>query len=294
MAENANLPTPIASISQTPKRRISTEQLILWIALGIGAIVMLFPFIWTFMASFKSLPELREFPPSFFPKEFTFDNWVGLTDLEFGSFETFFLNSTIVVTAITLVTIITSSATGYVFAKFTFRGSRALFWIVLSLMMVPFSVTLIPLFDMMVDFGWTNNYVALIVPIMFNPFGIFLMRQHMQVIPDELIDAARIDGASEFGIFFRIILPLSTAPIAALAIFTFTVQWDNFLWPLVILDDTELWTLPLGLAQFRGRSTIDIGALSAASMLTVIPVLFVYFLAQKRFIEGIALSGMKG
>ena len=120
------------------------------------------------------------------------------------------------------------------------------------------------------------------------------MRQHMQVLPDELIDAARIDGASEYGIFFRVILPLSTAPIAALAIFTFTVQWDNFLWPLVILDNTELWTLPLGLAQFRGRATIEIGALSAASMLTVIPVLIVYFFAQRRFIEGYRPVGHEG
>lgn len=288
MAENA------ISLNPARTRKISIEQTLLWIALSLGAIIMVFPFFWTFLASFKSAPELREFPPTFLPREVTFDNWVGLTELDFGSFELFFGNSLLVVSIITVITIITSSAAGYVFAKFRFWGRDILFWVVLSLMMVPFSVTLIPLFDMMVNFGWTNNYIALIVPIMFNPFGIFLMRQHMQAIPDELIDAARIDGASEYGIFLRIILPLATAPIAALAIFTFTVQWDNFLWPLVILDDTELWTLPLGLAQFRGRATTDIGALSAASMLTVIPVLVIYFFAQKRFIEGIALSGMKG
>ena len=283
---------PLSEISQP--NNINWGRITLWILLGLGAFVMVFPFIWTLLASFKTPAELRQIPPTILPQDFTFENWQGLTDLDFGSFDLFFRNSLIVVGSITILTIITSSLTGYVFAKFDFRGRNLLFWIVLSLMMIPFSVTLIPLFDLMVDFGWTNNYIALIVPILFNPFGIFLMRQHMQVIPDDLIDAARIDGATEYGIFFRVILPLSTAPIAALGIFTFTVQWDNFLWPLVILDDAELWTLPLGLAQFRGRATVNIGALSAASMLTVIPVLTVYVFAQKRFIEGIALTGLKG
>ena len=208
----------------SPRQNPNWERVLLWCALGIGAVIMVFPFVWTYLASFKSLPELREFPPTFLPREVIWDNWIGLTDLDFGSFEIFFGNSLLVVSIITAMTIFTSSAAGYVFAKFGFWGRDKLFWVVLSLMMVPFSVTLIPLFDLMVDFGWTNNYIALIVPILFNPFGIFLMRQHMQVLPDELIDAARIDGASEYGIFFRVILPLSTAPIAALAIFTFTVQ----------------------------------------------------------------------
>jgi multiple sugar transport system permease protein len=275
-------------------RAINWGRWVLWAVLAVGAFIMVFPFLWTLLASFKTPAELREIPPTFLPQQFTLENWQDLGDLDFGSFDVFFRNSLFVVGAITLATLITSSLTGYVFAKFDFIGRNALFWLVLSLMMIPFSVTLIPLFDMMVNLGWTNNYIALVVPILFNPFGIFLMRQHMQVIPQDLIDAARIDGATEYGIFFRLIVPLSSAPIAALAIFTFTVQWDNFLWPLVILDDTELWTLPLGLSQFRGRSTIEIGALSAASMLTVIPVLAVYVFAQRRFIEGIALTGMKG
>ena len=291
---SASILSPATTQAPSKERRINWERLLLWLVLGIGAIIMIFPFFWTFLASFKSEPELRQVPPTFFPQDFTLDNWVGLTDLDFGSFELFFGNSLFVVSAITLFTVITSSFTGYVFAKFDFPGRKILFWVVLSLMMIPFSVTLIPLFDMMVDFGWTNNYLALIVPILFNPFGIFLMRQHMQAIPDDLIDAARIDGANEYRIFFRVVLPISGAPIAALGIFVFTQQWDNFLWPLVILDDTELWTLPLGLAQFRGRATIEIGALSAASMLTVIPVLIVYAFAQRRFIEGIALTGLKG
>ena len=161
------------------------------------------------------------------------------------------------------------------------------------MLVIPFSVTLISLFNMIADWGWRNNYLALIVPIIFSPFGIFLMRQQISNIPSELIDAARIDGASEYGIYFRIILPLSSAALAALAIFTFTYQWDNFLWPLVVLDKPELYTIPLGLAQFRGRSMIEIGPLAAASFVSVLPILVVYVFAQRRFIEGIALTGMK-
>jgi multiple sugar transport system permease protein len=146
---------------------------------------------------------------------------------------------------------------------------------------------------MIADWGWRNNYLALIVPILFTPFGIFLMRQQIANIPSELIDAARIDGASEYGIYFRIIMPLSGAALAALAIFTFTFQWDNFLWPLVVLDSPDLYTIPLGLAQFRGRTSNEFGLVAAASFVSVLPILIVYVFAQRRFIEGIALTGMK-
>jgi ABC-type glycerol-3-phosphate transport system permease component len=142
--------------------------------------------------------------------------------------------------------------------------------------------------------GWSNTLWALIIPSIYSPFGIFLMRQFMQGIPDELLDAARIDGASEYSIFFKIILPLSTAPLAALGIFTFTAQWDDFLWPLVVINEPALYTLPLGLSQFRGRVGTDVGGLAAASMAAVVPVLIVYFIAQRRFIEGITFTGLKG
>jgi multiple sugar transport system permease protein len=273
---------------------VQWRQVALWLLLALGAVPMIGPFYWTLITSIKEQGEIRQFPPTFFPQTFTLEHWGELTNLDYGSFAIFFRNSVFVVVVITLLTLLTSSAAGYVFAKFRFPGRRALFWLVVAMLMVPFSVTLIPLFQLMVDWGWKNNYLALIVPVAFNPFGIFLMRQFINGIPDELIDAARIDGASEWGIYVRMILPMSGAPLAALAIFTFTVQWDNFLWPLVILDDPNLYTLPLGLAQFRGRTGIDVGVVSAAAMLTVLPVLAVYFFAQRRFIEGITMTGMKG
>lgn len=274
-------------------RRLDLEKWILWIVLGIGSIAMIGPFYWMFISSFKTRQEGLAIPPTWFPQEFTLEHWQGLSDLSVGSMPIFFRNSLFVVVVITVITLFTSSIAGYVFAKFEFRFKNLILGFVISMLVIPFSVTLIPLFNMVADWGWRNNYMALIVPIIFSPFGIFLMRQQISNIPSELIDAARIDGASEFGIYLRIILPLSTASLAALAIFTFTYQWDNFLWPLVVLDKPELYTLPLGLAQFRGRSTIEIGGVAAASFVAVLPILVVYIFAQRRFIEGITLTGMK-
>jgi len=293
MTTVTNTSVPITARDQWRWRRIDLEKLVLWIVLGIGAIAMVGPFYWMFISSFKNRIEGSAIPPTWIPQNFTLENWGALADLSVGSMPVFFRNSLYVTIVITFITLFTSSLAGYVFAKFEFRYKNVIFWFVLSMLVVPFSVTMIPLFDMVANWGWRNSYTALIVPILFSPFGIFLMRQQIANIPSELIDAARIDGASEYGIYFRIILPLSTAALAALAIFTFTFQWDNFLWPLIVLDKPELYTLPLGLAQFRGRSSIDLGLVSAASFVSVLPILVVYIFAQRRFIEGITLTGMK-
>lgn len=167
------------------------------------------------------------------------EHWIGLTDLRIGNFEIFFRNSLFVATIITVLVLFTSALAGYVFAKYRFKGRNLLFLAVLSMMMILFNISIIPLFVLMVDVGWSNTYWDLIIPSAFSPFGIFLMNQFMHSIPNELIDAFRIDGASEFRIFFRIIMPLSTAPLAALGIFTFVFQWDDFLWLLVIIDEPD-------------------------------------------------------
>ena len=274
--------------------RTRWERILLTVVLAVCSVLMIGPFYWALVTAFKSREEILVFPPTWWPTNPTLEHWVGLTDLRIGSFEIFFRNSLFVATTVTLLILLTSSMAGYVFAKYRFRGRDALFVFILSMLMVPFNISIIPLYALMLDLNWTNTFWALIIPSAFSPFGIFLMRQFMHSIPDELIDAARIDGASEFGIFFRIVLPLSTAALAALAIFIFIVQWDDFLWPLVIIDEPALYTLPLGLAQFRGRVGTDVGGLAAGSMLAVLPVLMVYFIAQRRFIEGIAMTGMKG
>jgi ABC-type glycerol-3-phosphate transport system permease component len=274
--------------------RVRWDQVLLMAVLAVGAVLMVGPFYWALVTSFKSREEILVFPPTWWPAQPTLEHWIGLTNLRIGSFEIFFRNSLFVATTVTLLTLLTSSMAGYVFAKYRFRGRDALFVGILSMLMIPFNISIIPLYALMLDLHWTNSFWALIIPSAFSPFGIFLMRQFMHSIPDELIDAARIDGASEFGIYFRIVLPLSTAALGALAIFIFIAQWDDFLWPLVIIDEPALYTLPLGLSQFRGRVGTNVGGLAAGSMLAVIPVLIVYFIAQRRFVEGIAMTGMKG
>ncbi len=286
---------PHAAVARPPARpaRKLVERALLWLVLGLGTIVMVGPFYWMIVTAFKPPTEVLVFPPTWWPHAPTLDPWVELTELR-GGFHNFFRNSLILTSIITLLVLLTSSLSGYVFAKFQFRGRELLFLVVLSTLMIPFNVSIIPLYELMVKLDWTNSYWALIIPSAYSPLGIFLMRQFMHVIPNDLIDAARIDGASEFAIFFRIILPLSMPAIAALGIFTFMWNWDDFLWPLVILDDPQLYTLPLGLAQLRGRFGSDVGTMMAGATLTVLPVLVVYLFAQRRFVEGITMTGMKG
>ncbi|CAA9529934.1 MAG: ABC transporter, permease protein 2 (cluster 1, maltose/g3p/polyamine/iron) [uncultured Thermomicrobiales bacterium] len=285
---------PFAGASRAGRWRRTGERYLLWLFLGLGSVIMVGPFYWTLVTSFKERRELLAYPPTWWPEVFTGVHWRALNDLTVGSFPLFFRNSLFLTFTITAITLLTSSMAGYVFAKIEFRGRDRLFWVVLAMMMIPFTVTLIPSYALMADLGWINSYWALIVPIAVNPFGIFLMRQFMFSIPNDLIDASRVDGASEFHIFFKIVLPLSQAALGALAILTFMYQWDNFLWPLIILNDPEKYTLPLGLAQFRGRLGTDVGPTAAGAMISVIPVLVIYAFAQRKFIEGIAMTGLKG
>jgi len=271
----------------------SLEKWVLWLLLGAGAFLMVAPFYWMIVTAFKSRSEVMVFPPTWWPQQPTLRSWEDLTRLR-GGFHIFFANSLFVSSCTTLLVLLTSAMAGYVFAKFEFRGRELLFILVLSLLMIPFNVYIIPLYKLMADLSWTNSYWALIIPGIYSPVGIFLMRQFMHSIPNDLVDAARVDGASEWGIFFRIVLPLSTAALAALGIFTFTWTWDDFLWPLVIIDEPQRYTLPLGLSQLRGRFGTDVGTSMAGAMVAVLPVLIVYLFAQRRFVEGITLSGLKG
>jgi multiple sugar transport system permease protein len=274
--------------------RLPWSQLLLGLALGLGSVLMVAPFYWTIITSFKSRSEVRVFPPTWWPQEPTLEHWIGLTNLNIGSFTLFYRNSLVVATSVTVLVLLTSALVGYVLAKHNFRGREFVFVAILCMLMIPFNISIIPLYALIVDLKWSNTFWALIIPSAYSPFGIFLMRQFMHGIPNELIDAARIDGATEYGIFYRVILPLTAPALAALGIFTFIGQWDDFLWPLVVINEPRLYTIPLGLSQFRGRVGTDVGGLAAASMAAVIPVLIVYFVAQRRFIEGITLTGLKG
>ncbi len=201
-----------------------------------------------------------------------------------------------VTTSTTIGILLTSSLAGYGFAKFQFPGRDVLFLIVLATMMIPFFVVLIPIFYMVSKFGWVDSYPGLIVPNIATAFGIFLMRQYMVSLPDEVLDAARVDGASEFEIYWRIVLPLSTPVIGALGILAFVFQWNNFLWPLVVARTDTMWTVPVGLNSLRvyASSAQVINMQMAGATLGIIPLVIVFLALQRYFVRGIALTGIKG
>ena len=205
----------------------------------------------------------------------------------------YFVNSVFIATASTLLTLFFCSLGGYAFAKYQFRGQKILFGILLASMMVPFQVLLVPLFGLMYDIGWLNSYKAIIIPFSVGAFGVFLMRQFIVTIPSELLDAARIDGCSEFGIYYRIVLPIIKPALGALTIYSFLGSWNGYLWPLIILRDEVKYTLPIGLANLVGIYRQDYGMLMAGTLLSLMPIVILFLAMQREFVQGITLGGVK-
>ena len=205
----------------------------------------------------------------------------------------YFINSIFIATASTLLTLFFCSLGGYAFAKYRFRGQKILFGILLASMMVPFQVLLVPLFGLMYDIGWLNSYKAIIIPFSVGAFGVFLMRQFIVTIPTELLDAARIDGCSEFGIYYRIVLPIIKPALGALTIYSFLGSWNGYLWPLIILRDEEKYTLPIGLANLVGIYRQDYGMLMAGTLLSLMPIVILFLAMQREFVQGITLGSVK-
>ena len=265
-------------------------QLVSHIILLFMALLAVFPFIWMTFASFKTFKDLVS-STKMLPEVWTVSNYVEIASRV--NFPVAFLNSVIAATAVTIFTLFTSAALGYVFAKYRFWGKEKLFLLLLSTMMVPFAVVIVPLYLTITGFGLANSLGGIIITGLWSSFGMFMLRQFMESIPYELIDAAYIDGASEWRIFAQLILPLSGAPLAALAVFAFLGNWDSYLWPLVVLSSPDKQTLPLVLAGLRNLWWTRYEMWSAGSMLTVIPVMLLYSLASKYFIHGIAMTGLK-
>ena len=205
----------------------------------------------------------------------------------------YFINSVFIATASTLLTLFFCSLGGYAFAKYQFRGQKILFGILLASMMVPFQVLLVPLFGLMYDIGWLNSYKAIIIPFSVGAFGVFLMRQFIVTIPTELLDAARIDGCSEFGIYYRIVLPIIKPALGALTIYSFLGSWNGYLWPLIILRDEAKYTLPIGLANLVGIYRQDYGMLMAGTLLSLMPIVILFLAMQREFVQGITLGSVK-
>lgn len=238
----------------------------------------------------------RAMPPgtasNVLPKLFTISNYISMNS--HFNFMRFFANSIFITLAITVIVIYTSTLCGFVLSKYRFKGRDALFGLVLATMMIPWCVTIIPRYSMIKAFGWMNSYAALIVPASFSGFGIFMMKQHIASVPDEILEAARIDGANEFYIFHKIVIPMAKNGISSIAIFQFLWAWEDFLWPYLVIDDSKKQLLSVGLKMFNGQYSTDYGALFAATTISIIPVLAVYLFFQKQFIAGIAASAVKG
>ncbi|MBP3040312.1 carbohydrate ABC transporter permease [Bacillaceae bacterium Marseille-Q3522] len=252
---------------------------------------MVLPFLWMISTSFKTGGATMVLPPEFIPKEPTYENYQQVTEM-FPMLR-FLGNSLIVALLTTLGQIILSSMAAYAFSRMHFKGRDKLFLLYLATMMVPSQVTMIPQFVLMKNLGWIDTYQALIIPGMFGVFGTFLMRQAMLTIPKELEEAAFMDGANHFQVFTKVCLPLVKPAIATLGIFTFMASWNNYLWPLIVINTEEFATLPLGLSLLQGRWGTDWNLMMAGVVISVVPILIVYLFAQKYFIQGMTMSGMK-
>ena len=265
----------------------------IYLLLILGILLMVGPFLWMLLGSLKPQPEFLVSPPTFLPKAPTTDNFDRLfTQLDFPRF---FFNSSVVALIVTVGNILFCPMLGYALAKLQWRGKRPIMGLVLATLMVPAGITLIPNFVLMANLGLVNTYPGLILPFLVGPFGVFLTRQFMYGIPDELLEAARIDGANEWRIFWQVVIPLTVPVLATLGILTFLGSWNSFIYPLVMAQEPEMYTLPVALATFAtGDHQSDHGLLMAGSVVLVVPVLFIFILFQRWITEGIATTGLKG
>ncbi len=280
-------------MSYSPSLRVSraTGSAVRYVVLYGLAIATVAPFVWMVLTSFKELQEIFAVPPTWWPREFTFENYVAA--FEAAPFGRFYFNSLLVATVVTLGQLVTCSMAAYAFARMDFRGRDVLFYLFLGTMMVPAHVTMIPSYMVLDALGLVNTYGALIIPGLASAFGTFLLRQFFLTLPKELEEAAFIDGYGRWHVLWRIVLPLSRPALATLAVFTFMGVFNDFLWALIVINSEKLYTVQLGLSIFRDQYSTEWGSLMAGSVVATLPVLLLFLVAQKHFIQGIALSGLK-
>jgi multiple sugar transport system permease protein len=290
IASEPTLRRGLRTAADRPRRRPNGWAVFAYALLTLGAIVMVFPFAWMLLSSLKEYREILSF--QVWPERFTLANYVEV--LTRTAFPRWFLNSVIVAVGTTASVLFFCSLVGYVLAKLEFPFKNVIFILILSTLMVPTEMLVIPWFVMSADFGWVNTYWGLMFPGLIPGFGVFLMRQFFQTLPRDLFDAGRIDGVSEFGLFFRIGLPLVGPGMAALGIFAFIGNWNAFLWPLIVGQSASMRTIPVGVANFSGEAATQWNLIMAASSLAIIPVLIVFAIFQKQIIEGVVLTGVKG
>jgi ABC-type glycerol-3-phosphate transport system permease component len=271
---------------------ILPQAALIYALLAVLVIIMLGPYLYIFASSFKETYTLISIPPRLLPEKFVWDNYTYI--LNELPFSTWFFNTILVALVVTFGTVVIDALAAYAFAKKQFWGRDLLFGLMLATIMIPGALLLIPAFLITNQLGLLNSYGGLIIPSLANVLGVFLLRQFMQTLPEELEHAARIDGCSDFGVFWRIIMPLSTPALATLSIVVFTAQWNNLVWPLVVLNNKKLYTLPLGLALLRSEFQVNYGITSAAAFLSVVPLIIVFMFLQRYFLEGLTVGAVKG
>ncbi len=283
------LPTRSAIMRRHPS--LQRGNILAFCALVIIACITLLPYYWMVSSSLKTMENMFSVPIQWIPNPI---NWMSyVLAWQAQNFTLYFFNSCVVAVAITLGNLLLSSLAGYSLTKFRYRGRGLTFLLILSTMMLPLEVTMVPLFLIVKQLDWLNSYPGLIVPFLVDGFGVFLMRQYMLSIPSELIDAARIDGASEFRIFWMIVMPLCKPALVALAVFTFREAWDMYIWPLIIITKDSLRTLPLGISLFMSSYGTSWDQLMAVAVLGTLPMILLFFFLQRAFIQGIAATGLK-
>ena len=284
---------PESSITVTVNSRkaVSGKKIIRTISMLVILLVIAFPFLWLIISSFKHEKDIISFPPRIFADSYTLDNyikvWTTIPLLDY-------IKNTVIFAGGTVITsVFFDSLAGYAFARMRFKGKSVLFYFVLLTMMIPFQVFMIPLFIEVNLLGMLDTYAGLIIPRMTTAFGIFMMRSFFITLPDSLEEAARIDGLSEFNIFLKIMLPLSKPTLLSLGIFTLMNSWNDLLYPLILTSSSKMRTLPAGLALFTGQNLSFYGPVMAGTVISMLPLLVVYIFAQKYFVQGTAMSGMK-
>jgi multiple sugar transport system permease protein len=263
---------------------------IVGIILTVGGILVILPFVWMIFSAFKTESEVMQIPPTLFPKTFTLDNLRNLFDnMNFAVY----LRNTLTVVLFSFAGLFLNAMAGFGFAKYKFKGKDKLFYLVLATMMIPGQVTMIPVYLLLNYMHLTNTMIGIVLPGLVGAFGIFLFRQFMSTIPDELLEATRLDGASEWRTFLQIVIPISKPILAVQAILTFIAGWNSFLWPLIIANDEKLYTLSVGLSLLKGQYAGNYALQMAGSAFMVVPIIIIFIFFQKHIIENYSISGMK-
>ena len=286
------MPGPRNWTSMTPGRRPpSVSAVVRGTVLVTAALVMVAPIAWAVLSSMKSKNELAERTPSLLPDQLSLGNYTEALDR--FDFVRYFTNSVIVTVAATVLTLTINSMAAFALAKYNFRGRNALFLLTLATIMIPLQVILLPVYRVVSDLGMTNSLLGLIIPPAATPTGVFLLRQYMLSLPDELLEAARIDGAGELRIFLRIVLPLCRPALAVVAIFSVIWRWNDFLWPRIVAQKESVHTLPVALARMNSELVVPFNLVLAMSVMSILPVIILFLLMQRQIISGIAQTGLK-